>query len=290
MKPMTRHALSLLAGACAVMAAAASAIAAPPADANFQGLWWRASGTESGWGLNITHQADTLFMTWFTYDLDGSGMWLVMSDGVKTGLGSYIGTLYRTTGPAFYSTWWDRDVVTRNPVGTASFSFSDADNGTFTYTVNGLTQSKPIGRTVFGGSVPTCTSGGAPGATPSYQDLWWAPGGSESGWGVNVAHQGDTLFTTWFTYKANGAGQWLVMSDGLKTAPGNYTGALYRVTGPPFSAIAWNSTMIAVSQVGNATFTFSDADNGVFSYSVDGVAGSKPITRQVYAAPPTVCR
>src|SRR5262245_12357827 len=28
----------------------------------------------------------------------------------------------------------------------------------------------------------------------SYQALWWAsPAGSESGWGVNIAHQGDTL-------------------------------------------------------------------------------------------------
>ncbi len=37
-------------------------------------------------------------------------------------------------------------------------------------------------------------------AVTNYQGLWWnAPAGSESGWGINFAHQGDTLFATWFT-------------------------------------------------------------------------------------------
>src|SRR4051812_12846799 len=47
---------------------------------------------------------------------------------------------------------------------------------------------------------------------PSYQGLWWnAPAGSESGWGVNITHQGSTVFATWFTYAADGKGIWLVM-------------------------------------------------------------------------------
>ncbi|HEX4782635.1 MAG TPA: hypothetical protein VH301_17895, partial [Usitatibacter sp.] len=43
----------------------------PSADSgpfNVQGLWWRSpAGSESGWGVNITHQSNTLFATWFTY-------------------------------------------------------------------------------------------------------------------------------------------------------------------------------------------------------------------------------
>src|SRR6185312_17220634 len=31
-------------------------------------------------------------------------------------------------------------------------------------------------------------------AAPNYQGLWWAsPAGSESGWGINFAHQGDII-------------------------------------------------------------------------------------------------
>ncbi|HEX6793354.1 MAG TPA: glycosyl hydrolase family 28-related protein, partial [Casimicrobiaceae bacterium] len=40
-------------------------------------------------------------------------------------------------------------------------------------------------------------------ASPNYEGLWWAsPAGSESGWGINFAHQGDIIFATWFTYDA----------------------------------------------------------------------------------------
>jgi hypothetical protein len=39
--------------------------------------------------------------------------------------------------------------VQRTPVGTASFTFADGNNATFAYTVNGVSQSKPITRQVF---------------------------------------------------------------------------------------------------------------------------------------------
>lgn len=46
---------------------------------NFQALWYRSPAeSESGWGVNITHQGNILFATWFTYDRQGTGMWLVM--------------------------------------------------------------------------------------------------------------------------------------------------------------------------------------------------------------------
>jgi hypothetical protein len=139
--------------------------------------------------------------------------------------------------------------------------------------------------------VPVCTSGGPPAASPNFQDLWWAsPAGSESGWGVNVAHQGDIIFITWFTYGADGRGMWLVGSNLSRTAPGTFSGPLYRTTGPAFSANPWNSNGVAQTQVGNATFTFSDLNNGSFAYTVDGISQTKSITRLVFSQPTTVCR
>ncbi len=259
---------------------------------NYQGLWWKSpADSESGWGVNLTHQGEILFATWFTYDLDGSGMWLVMSSGVKTGATSYAGTLLRTTGPAFSDVPWTSSQVTLATVGTAAFAFADGDNGAFTYTVNGITQTKAITRQVFASPVPACTAGGTPGATPNYQDLWWrSPADSESGWGVNLTHQGDTLFATWFTYDAARKGLWLVMSNGVRTGAGTYTGTLFRTTGPAFNATPWNPALVSLATVGSATFAFSDASNGTFTYTVDGFTQSKPITRQVYASPPTVCK
>jgi hypothetical protein len=262
----------------------ADAVPGPSAGSfNVQGLWWKSPAMlESGWGINLTHQGDTLFATWFTYDTDGSGLWLVMPDGAKTGEATYTGPLYRTTGPVFSATPWDHNQVVATPVGTATFTFSDPNNGTFAYTVNSVTQSKPIVRETFASPVPTCVAGSTPSAT-NFQDLWWhAPADSESGWGINITHQGDILFATWFTYDANGKGLWLVMSHGAKTAPGNYSGDLYRTTGPAFSANPWDPNQVVVVPVGTAAFAFTDASNGTFSYSVNGTAQAKAITREVF--------
>jgi hypothetical protein len=43
---------------------------------NYQGLWY--NPTEAGWGINFAHDGDTIFASWFTYDLTGKGTWLVM--------------------------------------------------------------------------------------------------------------------------------------------------------------------------------------------------------------------
>ncbi|HLX23959.1 MAG TPA: hypothetical protein VKR38_11470 [Usitatibacter sp.] len=245
---------------------------------NVQGLWWNSpANSESGWGINLTQQGDVLFATWFTYDVDGTGLWLVMSTSTRTG-NAYTGALYRTTGPAFSASPWNGSGVTTNAVGTATFTFTDGNTGTFASTVNGFTQTKPIVRELFyTTAAPVCSEGATPGQ--NYQGLWWNP--NESGWGVNLTHQADTLFATWFTYDSNGKGLWLVMSNGAKTAPGSYTGALYRTTGPAYNA-AFSSAPVNASQVGTATFTFSDPSNGTFAYSVNGVSQSKAITRQIF--------
>ena len=255
--------------------------------ANYQGLWWRSPGSsENGWGVNLTHQGETLFATWFTYDTDGGAMWLVMSAGNKTAENTYSGPLYRTTGPAFSSLPFNPAQVAATQLGTATFTFTDSHNGTFAYTVNGITGSKAITKQLFGNPVPACIAGSVNGASPNYQALWW--NASESGWGVNIAHQGDTLFATWFTYAAGGRGQWLVMSSGTRTAANTYTGDLYRTTGPAFNANPWGP--INVARAGSGTFTFTDAENGTFAYTLDGVSQTKAITRQVYRNPVTVCR
>ena len=53
----------------------------------------------------------------------------------------------------------------------------------------------------------------AAGPPLNFQGLWWnAPAESESGWGINFAHQGDVIFATWFTYDASGKAWWLSMT------------------------------------------------------------------------------
>src|SRR5262249_40690623 len=101
-----------------------------PSATSYEGLWLK--NDESGWGVNVTHQGTMLFVTWFTYDTDGTGMWLVMSNGAQTSPGNFSGTLYRTVGPAFSANPFTSISFPANytTVGSLSFSFTDANSGT----------------------------------------------------------------------------------------------------------------------------------------------------------------
>jgi hypothetical protein len=94
-------------------------------------------GSESGWGMNITDQADLLFVTWFTYDAQGKGLWLVASHVSRNSDGTFSGTLYRTTGPAYNAAQWDPAQVRAQAVGSITFTFTDSSHASFTATVDG---------------------------------------------------------------------------------------------------------------------------------------------------------
>jgi len=174
-----------------------------------------------------------------------------------------------------------------DPPSQAIYKPFPGKSGVDTWTYKGVAVPAHAG---FDTTIRTASVVIAPAANaPNYTALWWkSPADSERGWGLNLVHQGDVLFATWFTYGATGKGEWLVMSNGAKTAPGSYTGALYRTTGSPYNG-AWNPLQLGVTQVGTATFTFTDIANGTFTYSVDGVSGSKAITREAFSSPGTVC-
>jgi hypothetical protein len=172
------------------------------------------------------------------------------------------------------------------------------NNGSFAYTVNGVPQTKTITRQVFG-PLPTCTFGVQSNLAlaTNYQDLWWKiPAGSESGWGVNFTHQGNTIFATWFTYDIDGTPLWLVVTA-QKSAPGVYTGQLFRTTGPAFNAVPFNPANVARTHVGTATLTFTDGNNATFAYTVQlagmpsAVTQFKPVTRELFVPPAgTMCQ
>lgn len=256
--------------------------------ANYTDLWWNAA--ESGWGLNLVHQGEILFGTWFTYDADRGGLWLVMPDARRQPDGSFTGAIYRTTGTPLAQIN-GAPATTGSPanVGTATIRFAGATQATFSYTVNNVTQQKTVTRQVFS-TAATCSATSATRAhATNYQDLWWNP--AESGWGINLAHQGEILFATWFTYGAGGRGQWLVGSDVRRQPTGEYRGRLYRTSGAPFEQINGAPAVTApATDVGQLTLTFTDGEHARMDYTVDGVAQSKTITRQVFGNTTPLCR
>ena len=270
-------------------ATAITVVAAGPP--NYGGLWWASpAGSEAGWGINLAHQGDVIFATWFTYDATGKGLWLTASANL-VGDRQYSGALLQTTGPAFDITPFRPERVRIATVGTATLRFGDANDGTFDYTLNGITQSKAITREVFG-ALPTCTFALTPDLTTAYnyQDLWWAaPAGSEPGWGINLTHQGDIIFATWFTYDHDGTPMWL-SATAPKTGAGAYRGTLYRTTGPAFNAQPFDPAQVVATAVGPMTLAFTNGNSGTFSWTVDGESGSEAITREIFEPPGTVCQ
>jgi hypothetical protein len=266
--------------------------AAIPHTPNYQGLWWKApAGSESGWGINFAHQGDTLFATWFTYDADGSTLWVVVA-ATKVGADAYSGTLYRATGPSFDAAPFDSAQVVGTAVGTATFTFTDGTNATFAYTIGGTTQTKNLTREAFASPVPTCAWGALTNLAlaTNYQDIWWnAPAGSESGWGLYINQQGDTIFATWFTYRTDGRPWWLAMTA-VKTAANVYSGNLYTGSGPPFNGATFDPSAVVPIPVGTGTLAFADGNNATFTYIVNGVSQSKQITREVFTPPGTTCQ
>ena len=261
---------------------------------SFQGLWWKSpADSESGWGANLTHQGNFVFVTWFTYGLDGDQMWLsALLERVGTTGATYTGTILRDSGASLTTDPWLSSSHHTIAAGTATMTFADANNGSFSYTLDGISQTKAITRQIFAPGAPECFFSGARGNPPNYSDLWWRfPDNSESGWGVNLTHQGNFIFLTWFTYGDDGKGLWLAVVLTPATTPNQWSGdPLYRSRAAPFNAVPWNSSTFMTMRVGSATLTFTDADHATFTYTVNGVTQTKPIVRQIFASPASICR
>ncbi len=116
--------------------------------------------------------------------------------------------------------------------------------------------------------------------TADYQGLWW--NANESGWGMSLTQHGDILFATIYTYDAGGLPIWYVMTNCPITATG-CTGDIFRVNGGTAPTVPWAGAGRVLTPVGTGTLTFANPSAGTFAFTIDGVAGAKDITQQVFA-------
>ena len=116
-----------------------------------------------------------------------------------------------------------------------------------------------------------------------FTDLWFNP--NESGWGVNVIQQYNTMFATMFIYGTDTAPRWFVAPD-VEPAPAGsqnvFTGQLYQTTGPSFTATTFDPNAVTKTVVGTVTFTFDSTTTGTLQYVINGVPVTKRITRQTW--------
>jgi uncharacterized Zn-binding protein involved in type VI secretion len=237
---------------------------------SYQGMWWVQA--ESGWGFNIAHQGDVIAAAWYTYDTDGKPLWLVLS-APKQSDGSFSGAVYRTTGRPFAQINGTPATSSTTQVGTATLRFTSASAAQLSYIINGVSQQKNMTRYNFSATPPTCAFTTSPmTAATNYTDLWW--NASESGWGVNLIHQGDVVAAAWYTYATNGNPMWLIASPN-KQPDGSYSGRVFRASaGTPLLRINGAPAVQA---------------GAIMSFTVDGTTQTKNIQRYAFSSPRSVC-
>ncbi len=125
---------------------------------------------------------------------------------------------------------------------------------------------------------------------PNYTDMWWA-GEAESGWGMSIAQHGNSQFNVLYIYDSAGQPVWLVMPGGTwNTEQTEYSGVVYQPQSSPYYAYKTSPDTTAVlplnvgKPVGQVTLKFLSQKTASFSYTINGVTGTKNIERQVFGA------
>ena len=112
--------------------------------------WWTPS--EPGWGIDLVQQRDVIVAAIFVQGGDGRPAWYTAAlqfQGLapQTHEMSYLGDLYETTGPAFWSVPYGGGL--NRKVGTMSIVAPTMTTATLTYSVDGVAATKAIQRYSF---------------------------------------------------------------------------------------------------------------------------------------------
>jgi hypothetical protein len=124
-------------------------------------------------------------------------------------------------------------------------------------------------------------------AAANFTDLWYDP--AQSGWGVNVVHQGDTAFATLFVYGPDRQPTWYSASNLRVTSltgsglP-NFEGGLYRTTGPWYGG-PFDPATVTFVRVGTLYIEGLAQDRLRVSYEVEGRTIASEVVRATLAAP-----
>jgi hypothetical protein len=163
MKTIARLALSLML-CCLIPARAANTWGTDLSD-----MWWNPN--ESGWGVNIAHQQEIVFLTLYVYGVDNRVRWYV-APSLPSSVGAFVfsGLLYETTGP-YLGGAFNPGAVNNRTVGAVTLNITSISTALLTYTVDGVAVSKSIQRQTFrtpdiGGNYVGAVIGSVSGCVP----------------------------------------------------------------------------------------------------------------------------
>lgn len=115
---------------------------ANPSGLNVADMWW-GGAAQNGWGISINQRSSELFSAWFTYGADGRPTWFIASSTTWNGNTSPV-SIFHVTGSPWLGVPYDPSRVDAGIVGQGSYAFTNATQGTFNYTIGGVSGVKPI--------------------------------------------------------------------------------------------------------------------------------------------------
>ncbi len=237
---------------------------------NYTDIWWNAN--ESGWGLQVNQHNNEIFAVWYTYDTDGSQLFIIMSG---CDLQAFNGTtcrgnLYRTTGSPF-NTVFNKAQTVVTKIGDGTLTFNAYNSATFTYRIG---VSPVITKAMTRFSFATRKSDYPRDNT----DIYFQNG--SDGWGVSVAQNGDALFKVIYHYDEVGKPMFVIGAPTLG-ANNSATGTLSRSRsngGSHYLSTTWRASDITIFPVGDTTVSF--AYGGFTSrFTVNGFAQTRTLER-----------
>jgi hypothetical protein len=117
---------------------------------DFSDMWWIPA--ESGWGANVAHQREIVFLTLYVYGSDSRIRWYAATSMASRGgdnANVFEGSLYEFAGPYYGTDPFNPASVGARQVGTIFLSFQSSTSGTLTYSIDGVLVSKVIQRQTF---------------------------------------------------------------------------------------------------------------------------------------------
>jgi hypothetical protein len=259
-------------------------------NAGHSGAWYNPDTSGQGQLIDVVPESQFMFLAWFTFTAAASSN--PNQQHWYTAQGNYSGntaelTLHETLGGQFD----DPQEVTTNPVGTATVSFSDCEQGQLVYSIDtdGRQGTIPLQRLIPGSenvcgdqSGNTLVSTEAVDINAGMDGAWYDTDKPGQGFLID-AHAnpdgGNFIFVAWFTYgdDTESGQRWL-------TAQGDFAGStaeidIHETTGGSFN----DSQLTETEKVGTMTIDFEDCSNAQLSYSLteDVLAGAVVVSRLI---------
>ena len=195
------------------------------------GLWYNPA--RSGHGIDLEFAGDVQFVTWYTYNDDGTPTWY---QAVGPRANPWTAELRRLT--------WNGSAAQATIVGELRLSFSDAAHANFEWRLG--TRS---GSEAFAAQLGSYTP-----SNPNRNGTWYHAG--EPGWGLSLYTGADLRVAIMYFYDADQQPRW-VLGQGSNAASERVTMQNFRGFCPDCSVVALTS-----SAGGSIDFTFDGARAG----------------------------